>query len=331
MNVKVSVIVPVYNGEKFIEKCVSSLLCQTISQLQVILINDGSGDASGTICDRLAVEDDRIYVIHKENGGASSARNMGIQEAKGEYIGFVDADDWIEQDMFEKLYVEAREHDADIVVCDTITEYENGRTELDTITRLSRDVVLEKKDFYPELLREMAGSAWRCIYRTQQIHRHALKFNTALKFSEDRVFNIYAMGYANKVIYLKKAFYHHLMESQSAVHRFHMDYYHAICEADTATEEAICAVWANNYNYIRAYKQQYINGAISTINNYFYRTSTMSLHERLQIVRSICKDKKLCAAIKDTGFGGIRGQWIAKGKILYLVLSAYATNIKNRR
>ena len=98
-----SVIVPVYNVEKYLEKCVESILNQTYSNLEVILVNDGSKDTSGSICDALAQKDPRVLVIHQENGGLSSARNMGIEAATGEYITFVDSDDWIEPDGYEHL------------------------------------------------------------------------------------------------------------------------------------------------------------------------------------------------------------------------------------
>ena len=113
----VSIIVPVYNLEKYIEKCVRSLLQQTYTNVEIILVDDGSRDESGEICDRLASEDSRIKVIHKENGGLSSARNCGIENATGEYIMFVDGDDFISELMVEKLYVALKDNCADISVC----------------------------------------------------------------------------------------------------------------------------------------------------------------------------------------------------------------------
>lgn len=104
MNDKIiSIIVPVYNTKKYLARCVNSLRAQTYSRLEIILVDDGSTDGSGRLCDELAAEDERIRVFHKENGGSSSARNLGISQAKGEYIGFVDSDDYVDADMYEKL------------------------------------------------------------------------------------------------------------------------------------------------------------------------------------------------------------------------------------
>lgn len=104
MNLSVSTIVPIYNAEKYLEKCVDSIIAQTYKDVEIILVNDGSVDRSGAICDEYSKRDSRIKVIHKENGGLSSARNAGLDVASGEYVSFVDSDDWIENDMIETLY-----------------------------------------------------------------------------------------------------------------------------------------------------------------------------------------------------------------------------------
>ena len=104
MGEKISVIVPVYNVENYLEKCVESILKQTYTNLEILLVNDGSTDTSGELCDQLAQRDQRIRVIHKENGGLSDARNRGIKEASSNLIGFIDSDDYIDQDMYETLY-----------------------------------------------------------------------------------------------------------------------------------------------------------------------------------------------------------------------------------
>ena len=114
-NPLISVIVPVYNVEKYLGKCVDSILAQTYENLEIILVEDGTKDNSGAICDAYAAKDSRIRVIHKENGGLSSARNAGMDIARGEYFGFVDSDDWIEPKMYETLLNLAEKYHADLV------------------------------------------------------------------------------------------------------------------------------------------------------------------------------------------------------------------------
>ena len=117
-NPTISIIVPVYNVEEYIHKCINSILAQTYKDFELILINDGSPDNSGIICDEYARADSRIKVIHQQNSGLSAARNAGLAVAKGDYIGFVDSDDWIDKSMYESMITEAQTLEADIVICD---------------------------------------------------------------------------------------------------------------------------------------------------------------------------------------------------------------------
>lgn len=128
----ISIIIPVYNVESYLEKCLISVCHQTYVNLQIIIVDDGSTDKSGEICDRFSKKDSRIVVIHKTNGGLADARNVGLSIAAGDYIGFVDSDDWIELNMFEKLHSFAISYDLDIVAARFITENEKGGNEFFT-------------------------------------------------------------------------------------------------------------------------------------------------------------------------------------------------------
>lgn len=123
--IKISIIVPVYNTQKYITECVESILNQTYSRFELILVDDGSTDNSGNLCDALAKTDDRVKVVHKNNGGVSSARNAGLEIATGDYIGWVDSDDYVEPDMFEFLLTNALNYNADISECNYASVYKN--------------------------------------------------------------------------------------------------------------------------------------------------------------------------------------------------------------
>lgn len=124
---KLSVIVPVYNVEKYLLECVNSIQTQTYKDLEIILVDDGSKDKSGEICDEIAASDPRVSVVHKQNGGLMAAWKTGVTYANGEYIGFVDSDDWIDEDMYSVLIESAEKDKADLVVCGLVKEYENGQ------------------------------------------------------------------------------------------------------------------------------------------------------------------------------------------------------------
>lgn len=137
----ISIIVPVYNVEKYIRKCIDSICGQTYSNLEIILIDDGSTDSSGKICDEMAAKDGRILVIHQENKGQSQARNVGLDQAKGEYIAFVDSDDYLSLNMYEYLLKSLKENNADVVRCAIKNVYEGENIEqveqVDSIVELS--------------------------------------------------------------------------------------------------------------------------------------------------------------------------------------------------
>ena len=161
----VSIIVPVYNAQRYLHRCVASILEQSLQDIQLILVDDGSADGSGTLCDEFAAKDSRVMVLHQKNAGVSAARNAGLAVAKGEFVGFVDADDAITPDAYEQAVDAIGAHD--MAMWDAVTVWPDGRREPDTISLLETDCVLEKKDWSPELLRYMAGAAWRCLYRRE--------------------------------------------------------------------------------------------------------------------------------------------------------------------
>ena len=330
----ISIIIPVYNAEKELKKCVESILRQTQKNIEIILIDDGSADASLSICQKYAEGDCRVKVVHQKNAGVSAARNAGIEVANGQYIGFVDSDDWIAPEMYERLLSEAERTGSDVVMCDATTVYDDGRTQADTITQLSGNRILEKSDFTPSLLLEMAGSACRCIYKNDRYsdkqRKYPLAFPLGVKFSEDRIFNLYAFGQSNKVCYLKESYYNRFMNVKSAVHRFHQDYFEAYKKAAGGIEQAIRCVWDNDPELQKAYLGQFIGGAIGAICNYYYKTSPMTAVEKKNMVKRLCEDSQLRTAIETYG-ADRRSKWILNRKYSLLIAYARLVNWKHGR
>lgn len=251
--------------------------------------------------------------------------------AQGEYIGFVDSDDIIENNMYERMYNEAQLTDSAVVMCDAVTVYSDIHKEVDSIIQLPETCTIEKSDWTPKLLKEMAGSSWRCIYSKDLIQHHDVRFPVGLKFSEDRVFNIYMFGYANKVRYIKESFYNRIIWTGSAVHRFHKDYFEAAKYAAICTEQALFKAWNNNQEYQREYKEHFITASLGAINNYFYKTSTLTMREKYSLVKALCNDQLIQKALDKNLCGGIRGKWIKNKRVLLLCICSIYLNIKNRR
>ena len=164
---KISIIVPFYNVEKYAPKCIESIINQTYTNLEIILVDDGSPDTCGKICDDYALKDGRIKVIHKKNAGLSDARNVGIKEATGKYIGFVDGDDYIEKDMYKYLYNLIKENNADISICGVEEVYEDGSIQ-DEKAKESIEI-LSKEDAIKELLldKKVRSHAWDKLYKRE--------------------------------------------------------------------------------------------------------------------------------------------------------------------
>lgn len=210
-DVKCSVIVPVYKAEALIHRCVDSLLSQTFTDFEILLVDDGSPDNSGKICDEYARKDPRIRVFHKENGGVSSARQFGLDNARGEYVIHADSDDWVEADMLKELYAKAKAEDADMVVCDFYLE--KHRKSLYVAQRLSSwtaDHVLR------ELLKHrLHGSCCNKLVRRSLFRTYNISFPREIICWEDLYVNCELMRHNIKVAYVPMAFYHYDCRSNS--------------------------------------------------------------------------------------------------------------------
>ncbi|MBS4198412.1 glycosyltransferase [Bacillus sp. FJAT-49732] len=194
MTPKLSIIVPIYKVEKYLPKCIDSILAQTFTDFELILVNDGSPDNCGRICDEYAKRDKRIIVIHKENGGLSSARNAGIKVARGKYIGFVDSDDFIDKNKYHILLLNAELHSSDVVVCDVIkvnvnkidelNEQENKNYHVKHFTNIQ--ALNELYNSIDNIFDSMGQKAERWIFAVNKIYKRSLFYS--LKFEEGRIF-----------------------------------------------------------------------------------------------------------------------------------------------
>lgn len=205
----VSIIVPVYKAEGFLNKCIESIVGQTYGNLEIILVDDGSPDNCPAICDEWAKKDNRIKVIHKENGGVSSARNAALDIASGDYIGFVDSDDWIEPDMYESLMMRIDETGKDIAVCSYYSiEVSGERNECRCIT--DKDAVCKDDYFRFIVLGGEGGYIWNRLYRADIVKE--VRFDEDIWYSEDLLFNFKTAQKSNGAAVLDKAEYNYVQK-----------------------------------------------------------------------------------------------------------------------
>ena len=200
----VSVICPVYKAEKYLHRCVDSILSQTFKDFELLLVDDGSPDRSGEICDEYAAKDSRVRVFHKENGGVSSARQCGIDNALGEYTIHADPDDWVEPDMLEELYRKAKDEDADMVICDFYGE-KDGKCKYIRQQPSS----LEPEIVFKDLLQGLHGSCCNKLVKRVCYSLYNIRFPEDITLCEDLFVNCSLTLFPIKVAYLPQAFYHY--------------------------------------------------------------------------------------------------------------------------
>ena len=213
---KVSVIVPVYNVEKYLKRCLDSLINQTLSDIDIICINDGSKDSSLQILEQYAQKDSRIVIYNQENSGLSVARNTGLEHASGEYIGFVDSDDWVDLDFYEKLYNSAKNNNADIAVADFIREHPNKKPKRLKLKEEKIYTTPEDKFMICKVHRE--GCVWNKIYRTEFIKSINLKFVPKMYY-EDRDFTIRSLYFSKKLVTTPNTYYRYFVNPKSIVNK----------------------------------------------------------------------------------------------------------------
>lgn len=220
----VSVIVPVYNAERYLAECVDSILAQSLGDIEVILVDDGSTDVSPAMCDRYAAQDGQIICIHQENAGAAAARNRGLKVATGKYIAFVDSDDWIDRDMYETMVSAAEERNCDLVICDCVKESEAG-SQIYTHELpggfYDREAMVSR--YFPQLLMPdsmeypVTISNWLLLIRREIIEKNRLSFPEGMRFSEDLLFGSEVGYFSRSMTYLKGYTPYHYRQNPASV------------------------------------------------------------------------------------------------------------------
>lgn len=227
MKPRVSVIVPVYNVEKYIHRCIKTIQNQSLEDIEIILVDDGSKDNCKKICDEYANSDNRIKVIHKENAGLGFARNTGIENATSKYIVFIDSDDYIELNMLEELYNNIEKNNVDVCYCD-FNRVKNGNI-ISAPHLIGKQGVYEKEQIKNIIIPDLIGGSpdnknddvigwgvWKAIYKRNIITKNQVYFHSEKEMiSEDIIFQLDYLKYVNKVSILEKRLYNYCINNNS--------------------------------------------------------------------------------------------------------------------
>lgn len=215
-DIAVSIIVPVFNAEKYLVKCLDSVVNQTLKNVEIIFVDDGSTDRSSEICKSYAKKDERIIYFKKENEGLAAARQDGMEKASGEYIGFVDSDDWLELNMYERMYAVAKEHDADVVFCNCYKDESKKNSYYLEPGVYDRKAIEEK--ILPRSLAGISSNGtnsvirwcnWLRLYRTDLIKENNIKFGRGFRRSQDLQLTFETALYAQKYVSINDEYLYH--------------------------------------------------------------------------------------------------------------------------
>lgn len=233
--IKISIIVPIYNVKKYIERCLNSIIKQNFTKFEVILVDDGSTDGSGEVADNYADKFDFIKVVHKRNAGLGFARNTGLKYANGEYVLFIDSDDYIEPNMLIDLYSSVKKVNADVCYSDFFRDYGNIIVKNNHLKGL--EGVYSSKDIYSKIVPWLIGGSpcdkfddilgwgvWKSLYKNEIIQKFNLKFHSEREMiSEDIIFQLDFLKKTNKAVIIDKPYYHYCLRKGSLSAHFSKD------------------------------------------------------------------------------------------------------------
>lgn len=292
----ISIIVPVYKAEKYIHRCVDSILAQSHTDFDLLLIDDGSPDNCGAICDEYANLDGRVRVFHKENGGVSSARNFGIEKSKGEWITFIDADDYVHPDFLSSLYAK---HDADLIIGSfLLVGSDESWDGILPNEKYGRDVLrlkLEKSDFVPN-----HRAPWGKLYRRDIIVDNHILYDPKVTLSEDWLFTLEYFQYTHSIRTIGAPYYYYErgnVDGLSQNYRYFDEYFYAMerFEQMATTLEHSFALPSARRIYIESVRV-FLNRQVS----YLYHHTGLTYYARLAKLRTMLANRHVQAVIHDT-------------------------------
>ena len=303
-----SVIVPVYNVEDHLHKCVDSIINQTFQDFEIILVNDGSTDSSPQICEDYLKKDARIKVIHQQNEGVSVARNTGIELAEGDYITFVDSDDWLDAEMYEKMCDITRlEKTNEVVMCDFKTVKGNLKEEVTSELRpgyFSKQQIIN--EIYPTLVvtedfgRIPIVSVWSCLFKRSLLVDNRLNFDAVLKYSEDYLFMANVMIKAHSYYYLKGHYYYNYLQYQeSRSKKFQVAWWQNLLYLND--ELAKLLKDNRDFDFTRQIKLQLLHSVLFILNS-ISKNQTLDIKTKIREIAFIINEKEVPEAFSKLSF-----------------------------
>lgn len=293
---KVSVLVPVYNTEKTLIKCMDSILNQTIiDDIEIVIVNDGSTDNSESIINDYLNKQDNISYFKQHNQGLGATRNKGLELAKGEYIAFLDSDDWVEQDYYEKLLNKAQSEESDLVISSYIVEIPNKQRQ-DLVTHNYNN----KIEYLDALIKgKVAGFSWNKLYKKSLIKNNNLVFpiRGQLENVEDQYFSTRCIALSNKVSFMNESNVHYIINPNSIVRGYQESLYKDILQLYKANISFFQANLYSNYN-LDNFNIILLRGLIVVVNNEFKPSRNVRKKEKLKLLKEVIENEEYIKSLK---------------------------------
>lgn len=307
MYAKISIIIPVYKVEPYLRQCLDSVVNQTYKNLEIILVDDGSPDNCGAICDEYAQKDNRITVIHKKNEGLSAARNDALKLVSGDWILFVDSDDWLELELCEKTLREAQSKNTDILIYDLIKEdpitgskrihaFPDSFVSEDRSTIAGMQLSALNRYYTPISTAWSQGFPWDKLFSAELVKKNDLHFATNVKANEDVIFALHAFQFAERIGYIPDALYHYRMNQTSIGHKFTPDRVKIDLEIYREMDR-IGKKYGLSQDYYQALDARIVENTCLCANRCFFHDSReVGLGEELKYVKEVLKTEPIYTA-----------------------------------
>ena len=305
MSKKVSIIVPVYNGEKYIDRCAKNLLSQTYENVEFVIVDDGSTDKTPEKCDYYAAQDSRFVVVHKENGGLSSARNAGTDKATGDYILYYDVDDDITETLVEDNIKLAESNDADVVMfCFWYFDVDTG----DNL--VGQNFIGDRKQFFSSLLNttidhEVFNAPWNKLYKMEFLKENNLQFVPEFPIYEDIIFASKMLQYADKIVVNNNMYYTYYVRSSGSLITKYMDGYFASVTRFYMNAMDYCKMFDDNDIQILKFSNLYVTLVNTNLKQISLRKE-LSFSEKKKLIREICDTDIFRSAVRRSRLGKAR-------------------------
>ena len=300
MDELISVIVPIYNVEKYLNKCIESIISQTYKNLEIILVDDGSQDLCPKICDEYAKKDNRIKVIHKENNGVSAARNTGIDIAQGKWIAFIDADDWVDEN-YLKILISESDENIDIIGCGY--KRVNGNN-IEKVNNNDETIIYDNVKFIEKLLNVQNGYGFVHTKLIRKSLINNVKFDCNIKVGEDALFNMQLAKKTKRIKIINKALYNYRISLESTVKKYDKNYVEKYYNAMQKCYNYIYKNFVDNTEIISNIHNFIVYHVMLIAINYCYNPENLEKNKR-KLLKNVCKIELFSEAIKKSNYNDL--------------------------